>query len=696
MKIFFDIPVFYAVLISLAVALFYAALLYYIKDRINSYLSRNQKITAGSLRFLAVFILTMLFFSPRIKHTKEIENEPVIIFAQDNSESIISTKDSTYFKNNYQKQIKALLKEISKDKNAIVKFITFGNKPEIKDSFDFSDKITNFDKLFKFVSQSFKNENIKLMIVASDGIMNNGENPLYNDYPIDFKTDFLLLGDTTVYPDIAIENVEYNNIVLQNSITPVRITVKEDKLKDNTATVTISENGKTLDKKTFQIKKNHSVKTLTFKFEPKTKGIHSYTIGVSTSAQEKTKQNNTKTIKIDVIDATQQILILANSPHPDLGAIISALNTNLNYKTTLAYISDFDGNIDSYNLVIFHNLPSPNHKITSIWQQLSKRNIPALFITGTQTDIKSFNSLNLPVKIKASKNLFEDTYPIINNTFQSFNIDNSSGIIDKLPPLKSIFGEYSLPSGSEVLMYQKIKNIQTDKPLIVFGQSDNEKTGVITGENIWRWRIYDNLYNGNNDFFNSLVNNIASYLAIKVKKQNLNIFVDKLIKQYEPVIFNAQFFNEIYQPINNPDLSLEIKNIKTGKTQGFVFDRTENGYKLEIGTLLPGDYEYTATLAYKGKKYTKKGVFSIEKVNLEQINTTADAVFLKKLARKFDGNFYYDLKTLRDSVSNYNFLVPTLTFKTTTNPVTNSIWWLIVITILLSLEWLLKKLWGSI
>jgi len=696
MNLYFSTSAFIAISVSLISGILYAAVLYYLKDKLNSFLSARQKQIAAFLRFLAVFLITLFLFQPKIKHTYKEINKPVIIFAQDNSESIISVKDSTYYKTEYPKKIKTTLQQIANEKNAELKFVTFGTTPSENDSITFSEKITNFDKLFNFISNSYKNENVKLLIVASDGIMNNGENRIYNDYPVTFKTDFLLLGDTTIYPDASVKNLEYNNLALQNSIIPVKAVIQANKFKGKTLTVSLTEKNKPVKSIKVKPADDNFITTIDFKISPETKGIHTYNISIETGVDEKNKINNTATFKIEVIEANQRILLLGNAPHPDLGAIKTALSTNLNFKTDLKFADNFNGDIDNYNLIILHNLPSAHHKITNLISKIHKRGIPVLFILGTQTDLNAANRLNLPVRINSTQHIFEDAYPVASTSFESFTIDNLQDNLDNFPPLKSFFAEYKITPSSEVFLYQKIKNIKTNKPLIAFSLQDNVKTGVITGENIWRWRIYDNFYNGNNDFFNSLINNIASYLSIKKKKENLNVFVKKLIKQYEPVIFNAQFFNEIYQPVNNPDLNLEIKNKKTGETEGFVFDRTTAGYKLEINSLMPGDYEYTAKLKYKNKTYTQKGTFSIEKVNLEQINTIANPGFLAKLAEKFDGKLFFNQDSLFSSIRDYDFVKPEIKFTKGTDPLTHFKFLLIAIVLLLSLEWLLRKLWGTI
>ena len=48
---------------------------------------------------------------------------------------------------------------------------------------------------------------------------------------------------------------------------------------------------------------------------------------------------------IDILDNKQQILILAKAPHPDIAAMQSALEKNVNYEVKSMLVSDYDGEV---------------------------------------------------------------------------------------------------------------------------------------------------------------------------------------------------------------------------------------------------------------------------------------------------------------------------------------------------------------
>ena len=61
-------------------------------------------------------------------------------------------------------------------------------------------------------------------------------------------------------------------------------------------------------------------------------GVNRYVARLSSLSGEVSTLNNRKDIFIEVLDARQNILILANAPHPDISAYKNILESNKNEK----------------------------------------------------------------------------------------------------------------------------------------------------------------------------------------------------------------------------------------------------------------------------------------------------------------------------------------------------------------------------
>jgi hypothetical protein len=92
------------------------------------------------------------------------------------------------------------------------------------------------------------------------------------------------------------------------------------------------------------------------------------------------------------------------------------------------------------------------------------------------------------------------------------------------------------------------------------------------------------------------------------------------------------------QAITLPKISLSVKD-ETGKLTNFQFGVIGDMYKLSLGKMRPGKYSWTASASFNGKSYRKSGVFVVEDIAIEQIDTYANQAVMNQLASKTKGEF---------------------------------------------------------
>ena len=120
----------------------------------------------------------------------------MLVLAQDNSASLIKTKDSLYYRNEYKASLEKMSKAL-KSKFDIVP-LTFGASIRQNDEYDFSEQYTNISAVFDYTDQHFIVRRPAAMILFSDGIYNTGVNPKYKT-PI-FRSIPLLWGIPLLIP----------------------------------------------------------------------------------------------------------------------------------------------------------------------------------------------------------------------------------------------------------------------------------------------------------------------------------------------------------------------------------------------------------------------------------------------------------------------------------------------------------------
>src|SRR5690606_20886723 len=107
----------------------------------------------------------------------------------------------------------------------------------------------------------------------------------------------------------------------------------------------------------------------------------------------------------------------------------------------------------------------------------------------------------------------------------------------------------------------------------------------------------------------------------------------------EQIIFRAEVYNESYELDNSPEVALTITDT-ADKEYAFHFDRTSNDYKLETGSLAPGNYTWEARVSLNGELFTSNGQFAVEPVRVEFATNVANHRALSNLAEALEGSMY--------------------------------------------------------
>jgi hypothetical protein len=161
-------------------------------------------------------------------------------------------------------------------------------------------------------------------------------------------------------------------------------------------------------------------------------------------------------------------------------------------------------------------------------------------------------------------------------------------------------------------------------------------------------------------------------------------------------VFDAQLYNDAFELVNDPDVSLIVKN-ESGAEYKYNFSRTQNYYTLNAGLFQEGSYSYTASTSLGGKQYTAQGKFIVESVRLEQYDLTARHALLHSLSEKYGGRLFYPAQTdqLIKVLTEDRPLKAVMYQSTTTRPLLNLKWLFFLITGLLFAEWFMRRYAGS-
>lgn len=672
----------------------YACFLYFRNN--NIVFEKVPRIVMACLRGVAMSLLAFLLLAPMIKMIRKQVDKPLILVAVDNSESVVSGKDSSYYRTEYAKQVREMISEL--EKSYEVKTYKIGDEDALLGddeqlNLDFSDKSSNLASLFDQVDMVYANRNVGAMILLTDGIFNTGTNPYYKAEKADFPVYTVGLGNTELTTDFFIAGINHNKQALKGNMFPVEIKLAANRLSGRAAEVTVKEGSEQIYSKKLTLSGNRYFETVKFSVEAKNTGIHHYKVDITELDGEVTHKNNHTQFFVEVVDSREKVAIVYNSPHPDIAAMKEALELTDNYDVQVSSISEFSGKPSDYSLVILHQLPSTTNSAANLLTQIRQSGTSALYILGPQTNLTTFNGLNVGMSVVQSKSLTNNAMPSYNDNFTSFTFsEDSRQMLSKFPPIKTIFGNYKTSVSANVFLYQKISGVDTKYPLVVFSSHNGARSGVVAGTGFWSWKLYNYMHAGNHDAFNEVIDKMVLYLAAKGDKSQFRVQHAAIFAENAPVEFSAELYNDSYELINEPDIKMVIKG-SGDTTYEAQFSKQNNGYYLNVGELPVGNYTWTATTQVGKRKLEKSGRFSIQEVMLETANLVADHDLLKSISTATNGQFFpkENLNRIVKEIKQNDQIKPIASYRKHYSMLLNSYWYLIAIVLLLGIEWFMRK-----
>ena len=690
----FDYPIWYILFCAMA-GVGYASLQYF-RERSFEEISVWWRRLMYFLRFAATSILAFLLLSPLLRRNETDTKKPVVVVASDNSESMrvgMKSADTAAFAKN--------MRELARQLGEAYEVHTYAVGDQLNDGlrFGFTDKITNLSKVFEEVYDAYSNQNLGAVILATDGIYNQGNNPLYTAQKLNVPVYTVAIGDTVAKKDVVLKRVYNNQIAYLGDEFTVQIDVSARNCKGNTTNLTVSKGNAAPSKsQNIGIDSDDFFKTIDLTLKADAVGVQRYRVAVSAISGEVTTVNNTKEIVIEVIDARQKVLIVANAPHPDLSALKEAIIDNKNYDAEIQYLSDLKADPAKYDLFILHEVPGSSGAAQTLLAAIQAQRKPRWFILGNQSNLGAVGQAQQTLRVSGSINSTNEVQAVVAANFTPFRLnDKLLAQLPKFPPLIAPFGEYTADATASTLLNQKIGTVTTKYPLWVFGEKDGIKTSVLAGEGLRRWRLTDFITNKSFDNFNELIANTIQYLSVKNDKRKFRAYANKtLYDENENITIDAELYNDSYQRINEPEAKVVLRGAG-GKEYPFSFSKISNYYTANAGLLPVGDYTFLASVTNNGQNLKSEGQFSVKSIQLEVFETQADHRLLRSLSAQTGGEtvFANQIGSIVQKIKAKGSVKPMLFSTLRTRSLIDVKWIFFLLLTLLCGEWFLRKFHGG-
>jgi hypothetical protein len=646
-----------------------------------------------SFRAVLAFFLAFLLLGPIVKQISNLYEKPAFIILRDNSSSIREATDSV--------TRAALARQLdetgellqNKGYDSQVHTLTDDHSGEV----DYTATTSDINGALKRIANRYEGKNVAGVILVSDGIYNAGLSPVYSNF--NFPIHTVGIGDTTVRADIALKNIAYNKIAYQGNKFPLRAEVQLKNIPATGITATLIKRGKVVEKQT---KKFAPGQLLTFDFQPVAdeQGIQKYDIQIATRPEEYNTKNNRSSVFVEVVEGRKKILCVAAAPHPDIKALREVITKNSNYEFLL-HIPDVNPQPSSamtpenIDLVIFHQSPDLRGKTSTLFQTFHRSKSSIFVILGHQTDLRQLARFNMPLQFETPPREYDEVTPVVNPALTNFSISSeAASAFASFPPVSVHFGKMQARAGASMVLAQRVGSITTDKPLLILASDDSKKTGMMLGEGLWRWRLNEYDRTENTMYFDEVFGKLIQFLSTTEDKRKFRSYpVRQEFSDTEPVVFESQVYNDIFEPVYGNSVEIDITH-EDGQRTNYNYVISPGNTRYQIGGLREGVYRYRSSTVLNGKAETVRGEFAVVERQAELQNLTADYDLLRKLSENTGGKFYAasDVDALQSDLQKTE-ATSVIHTEETYDSMINWVFWLLLI--LVSAEWALRKFYGS-
>ena len=583
----------------------------------------------ATLRFVTVFSLLLLIINPKFDKNVIKVVKPILAVAVDNSQSIkYLNKDSLS-----KIATELILGNSGLSEKYDIKTYSFGKQLNQNKFLNFNEKQTNITKAIQDI-ESIHESQIAPIVLISDGNQTIGTNYGYASKAFKQAVFPLILGDSIFNTDLKILQINVNKYAYLNNKFPVEIFCSYLGNKTISTELTISSGNQTIHKELLEFSPEVNSRIITPLIKTTKVGQQAYQVSLKPIQNEKNKVNNLKYISLETIDEFSKVALISTISHPDIGALKTSIESNKQRLVDILKPEEFIATNESYGLVILYQ---PNTEFNNVFERTKKMNNNVFIIGGSNTQWRFLNEIQSDFyqEVTGQNELFQGK---INLDFMNFNSTDYRFISH--PPLTTEFGQVSIKTQYETLLYKSVNGVLTNEPLWFTYENNSSRNSVLLAENLWKWRMYSFQQNLNFVTFDSFIAKVIQYLDVKNQDNRLIVDYQSVYDGGQELEISAQYFNKNYELDSNANIEITFTNNKSGRQLEFPMITDSYSYKLDLSVLDAGAYSFEVKV--NKEPLLKSGVIEILEFNIEQQFLNSDVSQLEQLSINTSTTMYFD------------------------------------------------------
>jgi len=677
-------------------------------------LSGRRKVLLTVVRAGVLGTVLFLLLQPVLQFVYEIRELPTVAVLLDNSSSM-KIKDSFGVRAD---SVRFILKNAPFKENSDslhFELFTFdgGLHRWQGDSLDFSGNQTNISHAISEVADSLARQNLQAIILISDGQFNQGVNPVKPAAASPVPVYSVAVGDSLPRKDLLISGLQVNRVAYVGKEVPVLVRIIQTGWEGGEVQVRLRQGKKQLAVKRVKLQRSGFEQQVSFALKADKAGEFRYTVEIIPREGEITTRNNRASFLLRVLKSKLRVLLLSGQPTFDQRMLVYVLRQLPDIQFTVLtekspgtfYEGDFRRvQPDSQDVFIFLGFPTERtlqKQLQQIFQSVQERKLPLFFLINSNTVLekllpwKELLPVEVPSRLIPRENVMAkltaggQLHPV---TRLTENRQNLLSLWQDLPPVESFGQGLKFRPGNRVLLTEAGDESSSGSPLLVASVQKETKSLLLAAADFAGWHLQLQDDPNRDTFFQTFIERAVKWLANREDIQRVQIRpAKKVFSAGEAVTFSGQVLDEFYHPLDDAEVEIVIQG--EGIKRSDVLMAQGSYYQYQASGLAPGTYSYRLTARRNGEEIGRaEGKIVVEELELEMQELQANPALMREIALRSGGRFW-SARQLVKQLKTFRFKQQ-VHFSKVEHILWNKGYWLVLLVLLLSIEWFLRKRWG--
>lgn len=641
------------------------------------------------LRAVGLILVGVLLLKPVVIDRSVMEERPVLIWLQDESSSLIAHEDSASFSDEYYGWLNAAGEELSSRYNVV----TYGFDGEVHSlNGAFRGRHSAPGDALEEGRVRAEGRNVAGIILATDGISTRGI-PLSDRSVGSLPVHTIALGDSSVYPDVRITEVQNNPVAYIGNTTPIKVQIEGKSWPSSAVTVELWDGKDRISSR--DVRLNRGLASASFEVSSDSTGIKNYRLEIPSQTGERNVENNRLYTRIDYLENKRTVDIIYAAPHPDIAALRMPVAEDPSYRVRLYSFGEWNlSESSSSDLLIFH-LCKPN---AAQWKSLKDQEISVALVTGESSPYSGWRGLDPVFASAPVTDRVSEVTPHRSEGFSAFRMNAEwSEALASFPPLFA--GTHSEAESGiwNPALVAHIGRVRTATPVLSVGRNEDQRLGWLNGEGWWRLRSYSYARFFSHEWYDETIRQWYRWLLTRPGADRLEVEHPALINAGEVFDLIARPKDAALQPYAGGDVRLQVRPESSDAFERQLEESVTGQYSTEINGLTEGTYSYTVTATLGDENLVQKGEFIVRNVDIEKRDTRARIGLLHAVSASSDG--------LGVTYANRDELIASLMAADAPSILHESVqtesllkkWWpYVLILLIFTAEWVIRKREGQV